>query len=201
MYPANATRRTKVCTSCRREKDIDAFHFKNRLTGQRHSRCIACMSRSNQPREVAPLPLTKTCTKCLIEKPVEEFPFKDTERGKRHGVCKQCAAKRSKDAYYSNHERELERAANGKRSRRDIARQYVSEYLSTHPCVDCGQTNPLTLEFDHRGDKEAHVSELVHNGASIEQLAYEISKCDVRCANCHRRKTANEGGWFKRLSG
>jgi hypothetical protein len=44
------------------------------------------------------------------------------------------------------------------------------------------------------------VSELVHNGAAIEQLAYEISKCDVRCANCHRRKTAKEGGWFKWLS-
>ncbi len=87
MYPTNAKRHTKVCTSCRREKDIDSFYFKNRLTGQRYSRCIVCMSRSNQPREVAPGPLTKTCTKCLIEKPVEEFPFKNTERGKRLGFA------------------------------------------------------------------------------------------------------------------
>ena len=199
MRLTDATRRTKFCTACQREKDIEAFHFKNRLTGRRHAVCASCMARPK--RDVAPPPLTKTCTKCFIDKPIEDFPFRDTERKRRHAVCKECAAKRSKDAYYSNHERELERAANGKRSRRDIARQYVSEYLSTHPCLDCGQTNPLTLEFDHRGDKEAHVSELVHNGASIEQLAYEISKCDVRCANCHRRKTANEGGWFKRLSG
>jgi len=186
-------------TSCHQEKDIDAFHFKNRITGRRHSRCISCMS--HKLHDATPPPLTRVCTKCLIEKPISEFPFRDSERGRRHSVCKVCTAKRSKNAYYENREYEIERVSIGKQKRREIAEQYVAQYLSTHPCVDCGRTDPVILEFDHRGGKEAHVADLVREGASIEQLAYEISKCDVRCANCHRRKTAHEHGWFKLFSG
>jgi hypothetical protein len=30
-----------------------------------------------------------------------------------------------------------------------------------------------------------------------EVIAQEIAKCDVRCANCHRRRHAEEGRWFR----
>ena len=30
-----------------------------------------------------------------------------------------------------------------------------------------------------------------------EHIEEEIDKCDVRCANCHRKKHAREGGWYK----
>jgi hypothetical protein len=75
------------------------------------------------------------------------------------------------------------------------AREYIIEYLSTHPCVDCGQDNPNVLEFDHRNDKELDISYMLTRGYSLEHIAAEISKCDIRCANCHRRKTAKERGW------
>ena len=58
----------------------------------------------------------------------------------------------------------------------------------THPCVDCGEANPNKLEFDHHGDKEFDITHMLYKGFSIPHIAAEISKCEARCANCHRRK-------------
>lgn len=66
------------------------------------------------------------------------------------------------------------------------------EYLGDHPCVDCGEEDPIVLEFDHvAGTKEFPVSEGVSRMYSIKKIKAEIDKCEVRCANCHRRVTHN----------
>ena len=66
-------------------------------------------------------------------------------------------------------------------------RSYVDNYLKTHPCVDCGNTDIRVLEFDHvRGIKEGHISHSVKNAWSMERLKNEIEKCEIRCCNCHR---------------
>jgi hypothetical protein len=71
-------------------------------------------------------------------------------------------------------------------------REFVFNYLQEHPCVDCGLSDPIVMEFDHvRGRKIKEVSQLVQDGVRLERLSDEIAKCDVRCANCHRRKTAS----------
>ncbi len=76
--------------------------------------------------------------------------------------------------------------------RRERCRAYRTEYLSTHPCVDCGEADLVVLEFDHRGDKHEEICVLVSRG-SFDRLVEEIKKCDVRCANCHRRRHARDG--------
>lgn len=69
-------------------------------------------------------------------------------------------------------------------------RQWVSDYLASHPCVDCGETDRDVLDFDHvLGDKSFGISEAVSRGGSLKSLIDEIAKCEVRCANCHRRIT------------
>jgi hypothetical protein len=67
--------------------------------------------------------------------------------------------------------------------------------LQSRPCVDCGERDPIVLEFDHRGDKENDVSILL--GLSWKLVALEIAKCDVRCANRHRRVTAKRANWTR----
>ena len=76
----------------------------------------------------------------------------------------------------------------------------VTQYLLANPCVDCGETDPIVLEFDHRDPSE----KLFSIGNSLGQtwrwqkIKAEIAKCDVRCANCHRRRTAKQraaGEW------
>ena len=66
----------------------------------------------------------------------------------------------------------------------------IWRYKATHPCVDCGETDPVVLEFDHR-EKEQKQFNIGEGGrhASIPRLLEEMNKCDIRCANCHRRRT------------
>jgi hypothetical protein len=104
-------------------------------------------------------------------------------------------------AYYErNKERVKAKAAEGNRNQRRRHRIRIYEYLLQHPCVDCGETDPLVLEFDHRDPSQKLFS--VANGAnqtwSWEKIEAEIAKCDVRCANCHRRRTkAQHLEWYE----
>lgn len=69
---------------------------------------------------------------------------------------------------------------------------YTANYLTTHPCVDCGETNGMVLEFDHiRGEKKMNIKEAIWK-LQFDELKTEIAKCDVRCANDHRRRHLND---------
>ena len=73
---------------------------------------------------------------------------------------------------------------------RKITKDFVYDYLSKHPCVDCGEGDVVVLDFDHvKGEKVSDVSRLANVGARLWKLINEIDKCEVRCANCHRRVT------------
>jgi hypothetical protein len=53
------------------------------------------------------------------------------------------------------------------------------------------------LQFDHvRGTKVDTISGLIADRASLKRIESEIAKCEIRCANCHSRKTARERGWY-----
>src|SRR5690349_13866407 len=36
---------------------------------------------------------------------------------------------------------------------------YLIAFFESHPCADCGEADPLVLEFDHLGDKEFNISQ------------------------------------------
>lgn len=105
--------------------------------------------------------MERTCTKCFLQKPVDDFPWKYKDRGIRHTVCKECYAKRSNDWYQRNRQSHIKSASINSESYRRQAKEYIFEYLSTHPCVDCGEVNPIVLEFDHLGDKTDTIAHIV----------------------------------------
>ena len=96
--------------------------------------------------------------------------------------------------YYHKHKDKLQakrKVERPLRRRRVVA--WVLAYLEAHPCVDCGEPDPLRLSFDHvRDEKRFDVSTAAANGWAVETIAEEIAKCDVRCHNCHMAKTAKE---------
>lgn len=113
------------------------------------------------------------------------------KRYKRCSGCEQflhwsafCKRAKSKDGLHSRC-LECDRKAVASSYRRNIA--HLWRYLESHPCVECGEDNPLLLEFDHLRDKKFTVSHCTSR--SLESLEREIAKCQVLCHQCHRIKT------------
>jgi hypothetical protein len=52
--------------------------------------------------------------------------------------------------------------------RKQVRAKYVADYLSSHPCLDCGEHDPVVLDFDHvHGKKECDVNALVYGWALL----------------------------------
>ncbi len=77
-------------------------------------------------------------------------------------------------------------------------RQRLLEFLSTKECMDCGEKDPIVLDFDHldRKTKFKTVSQMLSGHYSWQSVLTEAKKCEVRCANCHRRKTYYQLNYF-----
>ena len=94
------------------------------------------------------------------------------------------AAKRH---YDRNKAKIKKRAYAYKAKKRGINKALIRKWLMDHSCVDCGNTNPIVLDFDHvRGTKVDAICTMVRNALSIKKIMAEVAKCDVRCSNCHR---------------
>ncbi len=142
---------------------------------------------------------TRVCTKCRQEKPINQFGWRNKVLGIRHNRCLACVAEASTNWYAKNRQKQIANSAKRRLAARDEARKYVWNYLHTHPCVDCGESDPVVLEFDHvRGRKSEDVSVMVQGGWSLNAIQTEIAKCDVRCANCHRQKSILQFGWYNK---
>lgn len=143
----------------------------------------------------------KHCRKCDATKPLEEFALRSNVADGRQSSCKACVKIQNAAYYKATPEKNAARKA-GKAVARMKAMNFVWDYYSSHPCIDCGESDPVVLEFDHvRGVKFKNISSLIDMGMSLARIEDEIAKCDVRCANCHRRKTAIRGGWYRSIRG
>jgi hypothetical protein len=145
--------------------------------------------------------MEKLCSGCGEERDSErDFSWKNKAKGTRQRWCKFCQAEAMKTHYQNNKQVYLDRALGRNMRQNKENQQSLYQYLSDHPCVDCGQADIRVLEFDHvRGQKLYNISQLLGQGQSWETIQAEIDKCEVRCANCHRIKTSERGGWWRNL--
>ncbi len=76
-----------------------------------------------------------------------------------------------------------------KEARLDEIQKWFVEYKSLLKCQQCGENDPIVLDFHHRDPKAKDLSlaQAVHNGWSIQRIFQEMQKCDILCANCHAR--------------
>ncbi len=142
----------------------------------------------------------KICTKCKSEKDLLSFPAKKTSEDGRASWCRACFKANWDVRYYENHQHYRNSHNTSRRKIREENARRVFDYLKQHTCLVCGEDDPIVLEFDHRGesDKIDNISTLVTH-SSWERIESEISKCDVLCANCHRRKTAAQFSYKRHI--
>lgn len=138
------------------------------------------------------------CSICGLIKPAARFSFADSSRGLLNSNCRECHAAYRRAHYLAHKADYVRRAIAQVRRRREENRREIRAYLATHPCVDCGNANILVLEFDHR-DPALKLTEIGRMMVSTRwpRVRAEIEKCDVRCVNCHRRKSAGQFKWAK----
>lgn len=102
------------------------------------------------------------------------MPYKDKD--KRRGCRRKWYAENRESEKLHVKKRKLE------------IRKWFWEHKSGLKCSRCGESHVATIDFHHRvGEKENGISKMVADGYSIERILRELKKCEVLCANCHRK--------------
>lgn len=118
----------------------------------------------------------RICTQCKCKLDWKFFS-KGTGPNKKQGVCKKCAAKRLKKAHMK-----------------------LFTLLHGKKCIDCGTTDMRVLQFDHlpnKDKKKFHIVSSQLTWRTDKEIWDEVSKCEIRCANCHMIKTSERGGHWR----
>ncbi len=137
----------------------------------------------------------RRCSRCKESKPSADFVWHANQQ-RFDTYCKPCRSAYGREHYLANKQKYVSSA--WERNRRVAEERWalLLDYFADHPCVDCGETDPIVLEFDHLNDKLFSISQGIRYRRWADVLA-EMEKCEVVCANCHRRRTAARGGFLR----
>jgi hypothetical protein len=140
----------------------------------------------------------RKCYRCGELKAVDEFSWRRKARGQRDSFCRPCRSAYGKEHYAANRQRYIDRARIVTQRLVLKRTRYLIEYFVAHPCSDGGEADPIVLEFDHLRDKRFEISAAIR-GRTWQSVLDEIEKCEVVCANCHRRRTARRQGTLRTI--
>lgn len=132
----------------------------------------------------------KRCVICKESRPLAEFNRRVRSRDGLQPHCRECNRKHSAAYYARNREQHIQDVKPYRRRYQRRNREHLLAHLREHPCVDCGERDLVVLELDHvRGAKVKGVGVLAADSAHLDDIRAEMAKCEVRCVNCHRRRT------------
>lgn len=119
----------------------------------------------------------KNCPRCSTLKPLSEFSVVKTgaRKGKVNSYCKLCMTNQSLE-------------------RQRAFKALCVEYKGGR-CLDCGIVDGQWIyDFHHRDPSTKDFSiGRVKSLKWSESIEEELDKCDLLCANCHRRRHAMDG--------
>ena len=130
------------------------------------------------------------------------FPIKNAAKGWYRSYCRPCCSEYGKEHYERNKAYYLAKNHVSRARSRQTNRDLIFAFLLAHSCVDCGESNPIVLDFDHVDPKTKRwtIGGMLSR-RTTSAVRREMSKCVVRCANCHRRRTAVQFNFPDPLAG
>jgi hypothetical protein len=137
-----------------------------------------------------------TCFTCKENKSTDSFAMRNKATGKRHSVCRLCQKEYRRNHYLANRKKYIEKAKTKHLSNVIRNKEHIAQHLRDNPCVDCGEKDIEVLQFDHikpLNGPGGRIGNFI--SYSLKRLQEEMKKCDVRCANCHVRRSRRMQGW------
>lgn len=127
----------------------------------------------------------KRCYKCGEEKDLTMFSNNKTKKDGLSDHCRACHKAMRKRHYDANQQKIIRQVE----ERQNKLKSYIKDYKTKIGCVVCGENHPACLDLHHKDPltKEINPSAMSGRGWSIERINKELKKCDVMCANCHRK--------------
>jgi len=134
----------------------------------------------------------KRCSRCRRWLELSAFSRSADRRDGLQNKCRECCRAYAREHYEANVRYYVEKAKRWKKGAAQeslASRRRSLREAKAVPCADCGNAYPYwVMDFDHvRGDKSFNIAGGVLTGRA--RLESEVAKCDVVCANCHRRRT------------
>ena len=126
----------------------------------------------------------------------DAFAWRRQAKGQRDNLCRPCRSLYKQEHYAANRQRYVDNVRKRKQVVIRARMVLLLEFLADHPCADCGERDPIVLEVDYLADKSFSISRGIRD-RNWESVLREMAKCDVVCANCHRRRTARRGGHLR----
>ena len=107
------------------------------------------------------------------------MPYKDPEKQKEY----------LRKHYQANKEKYKKKS----KRLRDDRREKLKELKATAICCICGENDPRCLDFHHRNpeEKDFGITRAIRDRVAWSTILEEIEKCDLICANCHRKGHAS----------
>lgn len=192
--------KSKRCSKCLKTKRLTSFYAHTEGKWGVRARCKVCMNAETKSRGYSYKPKPKVisptgkrlsslfeqglkeCSVCKVVKQVNHFKKRPSGIAYKayDNMCVDCRKQAKKDWHLT---------------RNTDIRIFLYDYRVKEGCVDCGEKDPRTLEFDHLRDKKFNLGKAhMIKGITLKEVKAEVRKCVVRCSNCHKRKTHKEQG-------
>lgn len=121
-------------------------------------------------------------------------------KGYKCRICPECDRRRMQRKRENPDFKAME-AAKARRYRKAHPDRYRESWQRAHEkkrqilldariggCVKCGEQHPACLDFHHRNGKTDKLGDIgTLRRFDTKRMLAEIAKCDVLCANCHRK--------------